>query len=177
MEKQWKYDKSIGNIFENTVNRHPEKDCIVEAESGRKISFKELNELANKFGNYFNEKLTIDDNFQNNSSDTIGILLENCIEFVAIWLGLSKIGVITSWINTQLRGHSLSHSINIVNCKAIITSKLHVEGNFINFGNWKLHKLNYVEANLDIRYSLELTNCIKNKVNCLNYRKKAKNLT
>ncbi|CAK5038490.1 unnamed protein product [Meloidogyne enterolobii] len=127
MEKQWKCNIPIGNIFENTVNRHPEKDCIVEAESGRKISFKELDELANKFGNYFNEKLTIDENFQNNSSDTVGILLENCIEFVAIWLGLSKIGVITSWINTQLRGHSLSHSINIVNCKAIITSKLHVE--------------------------------------------------
>uniref|UniRef100_A0A914LQX4 Long-chain-fatty-acid--CoA ligase n=1 Tax=Meloidogyne incognita TaxID=6306 RepID=A0A914LQX4_MELIC len=136
MEKQWKFDKSIGNIFENTANRHPEKDCIVEAESGRKISFKELNELANKFGNYFNEKLIIDDNCLITSSDTIGILLENCIEFVALWLGLSKIGVITSWINTHLRGYSLSHSINIVNCKAIITSKIHVEElmNAINTG-------------------------------------------
>ena len=57
MEKQWKCNKSIGNIFENTVNKHPEKDCIIEAETGRKISFKESNELANKFGNYFNEKV------------------------------------------------------------------------------------------------------------------------
>uniref|UniRef100_A0A914MFC6 Long-chain-fatty-acid--CoA ligase n=1 Tax=Meloidogyne incognita TaxID=6306 RepID=A0A914MFC6_MELIC len=136
MEKQWKCNKSIGNIFENTVNKHPEKDCIIEAETGRKISFKESNELANKFGNYFNEKLTIDDNCLFTSSDTVGILLENCIEFVAVWLGLSKIGVITSWINTQLIGQSLSHSINIVNCKAIITSKIHVEEiwNAINTG-------------------------------------------
>ena len=55
MEKQWKKDKSIGNIFENIVNKYPEKDCIIEAETGKRISFEELNYLANKFGNYFNE--------------------------------------------------------------------------------------------------------------------------
>uniref|UniRef100_A0A915LXA7 Long-chain-fatty-acid--CoA ligase n=1 Tax=Meloidogyne javanica TaxID=6303 RepID=A0A915LXA7_MELJA len=102
MEKQWKFDKSIGNIFENTANRHPEKDCIVEAESGRKISFKELNELANKFGNYFNEKLIIDDNCLITSSDTIGILLENCIEFVALWLELMN-AINTGLLNPEIK--------------------------------------------------------------------------
>ncbi|KAF7633644.1 hypothetical protein Mgra_00006953 [Meloidogyne graminicola] len=127
MEKQWKINLSIGNIFENTVNKFKEKKCIIESETGKYISFEELNYLSNKFGNYFNEKKYNDDYLPYSETKTFGILLENSIEFVAIWLGLSKIGIETSWINTQLCGQSLVHSINIVNCKVIITSKIFVK--------------------------------------------------
>ncbi|KAL7070845.1 hypothetical protein ACQ4LE_009743 [Meloidogyne hapla] len=161
MEKQWKIDKTIGNIFENTVNKHPQKDCIIEAETGRIISFRELDDMANKFGNYFNEKLLINENPLNSSSETIGILLENCIEFVAIWLGLSKIGLTTAWINTQLRGQSLYHSINIVNCKVIITSKIHVEELF--------NAINKELINSDIK--IFIINDLHNDINIIDKNK------
>jgi len=50
----------------------------------------------------------------------VGLLLENRAEFVATWLGLSKIGVITPLINTNLRGASLQHSITVGQCTAVI---------------------------------------------------------
>ena len=39
--------------------------------------------------------------------DIIALIMENRKEYVPIWLGLSKIGVITALINTNLCGDSL----------------------------------------------------------------------
>lgn len=46
--------------------------------------------------------------------------MENRPEFICIWLGLSKIGVIVPLINTNLRLNSLLHSITVAKCNAII---------------------------------------------------------
>lgn len=52
--------------------------------------------------------------------DTVALFMENKPEFVAIWLGLSKIGVITALINTNLKTQALIHSINVANSKVLI---------------------------------------------------------
>ena len=54
--------------------------------------------------------------------DVIAIYMENCPEFVAAWLGLSKIGIVTAWINYNLRLQPLAHTIQTANVKAIICS-------------------------------------------------------
>lgn len=46
--------------------------------------------------------------------------MENQPENPAIWLGLSKIGVITALINTNLRTQTLIHSINVAKAKYVI---------------------------------------------------------
>lgn len=48
--------------------------------------------------------------------------MENRPEYVCIWLGLGKIGVITSLINTNLRLDSLEHCITVCNSKGLIFS-------------------------------------------------------
>jgi solute carrier family 27 fatty acid transporter 1/4 len=48
--------------------------------------------------------------------------MENNPEYPCIWLGLSKLGVITALINTNLRSKGLLHSISISNCKVMIYS-------------------------------------------------------
>lgn len=52
--------------------------------------------------------------------DNIALLMENRIEYVGIWLGLSKVGFVTALINTNLRHDALLHSIKVANCKVII---------------------------------------------------------
>ncbi|MGH9587936.1 MAG: long-chain-acyl-CoA synthetase [Acidobacteriaceae bacterium] len=54
--------------------------------------------------------------------DVICLLMTNRPEYMAIWLGLSKIGAVTALINTNLTGQSLAHSINIVNPKHVIVA-------------------------------------------------------
>ena len=52
--------------------------------------------------------------------DTVCLMMGNCAEYMAIWLGLSRIGVSVALINSQLAGDALVHSINIVMPKSVI---------------------------------------------------------
>src|SRR5580700_11928038 len=51
---------------------------------------------------------------------TVGLLMLNQPEFMAIWLGISKVGFTVALINTNLSGLSLAHSIDIVQPKHLI---------------------------------------------------------
>ncbi|KAK9510027.1 hypothetical protein O3M35_004900 [Rhynocoris fuscipes] len=55
--------------------------------------------------------------------DVIALMMTNRPEFICIWLGLAKLGVITALINTNLRGQCLKHCTDIASCKAIIFSE------------------------------------------------------
>jgi acyl-CoA synthetase (AMP-forming)/AMP-acid ligase II len=46
--------------------------------------------------------------------------MDNRPEYVAIWLGLAKAGVVAALINYNLKSSPLAHSINIVESKAVI---------------------------------------------------------
>jgi fatty-acyl-CoA synthase len=52
--------------------------------------------------------------------DTVGLMLPNCAEYMAIWLGLTRIGVVVGLINNNLAGDALVHSINIIAPRAVI---------------------------------------------------------
>lgn len=52
--------------------------------------------------------------------DVVALISYNKPEYIGIWLGLGKIGVVTALINTNLRSQSLAHCINVAKCKGII---------------------------------------------------------
>jgi len=52
--------------------------------------------------------------------DSVCLMMGNCAEYMAVWLGLSRIGVSVALINSQLAGDALIHSINIVMPKIVI---------------------------------------------------------
>jgi len=79
------------------------------------VTFQEFNELSNRFANYFKRK-----GFKR--GDVIALFMENSIEFVAAWIGLAKIGVVTAWINSNLKMEPLAHCVLTSNAKGIITS-------------------------------------------------------
>jgi fatty-acyl-CoA synthase len=54
------------------------------------------------------------------NGDVVSLLMGNCAEYLGIWLGLTRIGVIVALINSQLSGEVLAHSINIACPKALI---------------------------------------------------------
>ncbi|CAB0043697.1 unnamed protein product, partial [Trichogramma brassicae] len=53
--------------------------------------------------------------------------MENRVEYVGTWLGLSKAGFVTALVNINLRGDVLVHSINVADCKAVIFSGEYAE--------------------------------------------------
>ena len=50
----------------------------------------------------------------------VALLMSNCAEYLAIWLGLTRIGVVVALINSQLAGDVLAHSIKIAEPKYLI---------------------------------------------------------
>ena len=52
--------------------------------------------------------------------DVVCLMMPNRPEYLAIWLGLARAGLITALINTNVSGASLAHSVNIAAAKALI---------------------------------------------------------
>ncbi|KAH8281967.1 hypothetical protein KR054_004471 [Drosophila jambulina] len=102
---------TVADVFERNVRAHPEKVAVVS--ETQRWTFRQVNEHANKVANVLQAQ-----GYQ--KGDVVALLLENRAEYVATWLGLSKIGVITPLINTNLRGPSLLHSITVAHCTALI---------------------------------------------------------
>lgn len=59
--------------------------------------------------------------------------METRPEFVCLWLGLAKVGLVTALINNNLRKEVLIHSVNAANCKAIIVGTELAEGIYQQF--------------------------------------------
>jgi fatty-acyl-CoA synthase len=55
------------------------------------------------------------------AGDTVCLMMANCAEYMPVWLGLTRIGVIVALINNNLAGDALIHSINIVKPRAVIS--------------------------------------------------------
>ncbi|XP_037927510.1 long-chain fatty acid transport protein 4-like [Teleopsis dalmanni] len=116
-----RYEKknlTISDIFQKHVAKHPDKIAILS--DSQAWTFRQLNEFSNQIANVFHN-----DGYK--VGDVVGLLCENRAEFVGTWLGLSKIGIITPLINTNQRGASLLHSINVAHCSALIYSEAHQE--------------------------------------------------
>jgi fatty-acyl-CoA synthase len=54
--------------------------------------------------------------------DTVCLLMPNQPDFLAIWLGITSVGCVVSLLNTQLRGQSLAHCIDIVTPRHMIVA-------------------------------------------------------
>jgi solute carrier family 27 fatty acid transporter 1/4 len=115
IRKALKRNVPLHQYFLDHVEKHPNKDCVIDIETGRKYSFKEFNNLCNKYANYFKSQGYKKD-------DVVALFIENSPEFIALWVGLSKIGVITAWINSNLKLEPLAHCINVAKVKCTITS-------------------------------------------------------
>jgi fatty-acyl-CoA synthase len=54
------------------------------------------------------------------SGDTVCLLVPNRPDYIAAWLGISKIGGVAALINTKLVGQSLSHCVNVAAADHVI---------------------------------------------------------
>jgi len=48
------------------------------------------------------------------AGDAVCLLMPNCVDFVAIWLGITRVGGVAALINTNLVGDALRHSVAVV---------------------------------------------------------------
>jgi fatty-acyl-CoA synthase len=73
---------------------------------GRSVTYGELDAIANRYAHWAKgQGIT--------RGQTVALFMPNRLEYLAIWYGLSKVGVATALINNQLTGTALTHCLNI----------------------------------------------------------------
>ncbi len=101
----------LGSELEERAAQQADKAAIIYQD--QTISYGELNKMANRYANFFQAE-----GFK--KGDVVALLMENRPEYLIAAIGLSKLGVIVSLINTVIRGERLAHAINISEARAVI---------------------------------------------------------
>ena len=104
-------DMSVGSVLEKQAAMRPDKPLIMFED--RTITYREFNETANRYANYFKNKGLI-------KGDTVALFMDNRPEFLIIHAGLAKIGVVPALVNNNIRGRVLVHALNIAEARSLI---------------------------------------------------------
>ncbi len=94
----------VADDFEKAVDQWPNNVCVICDD--RQVTYRELDMLANRYAHWIKGRGV-------RKGETIALFMPNRIEYLAIWLGFSKVGVATALINNNLTGPALTHSLAI----------------------------------------------------------------
>lgn len=102
---------TVPKVFKKRVDLYPDKPCFIF--EGRVWTNAEMNRYCNKVASVFQKAGYV-------KGDAVALMMPNRPEYVGIWLGLGKLGVVTALVNTNLRLQSLIHCLRIAEVKSII---------------------------------------------------------
>ena len=81
---------------------------------GGHLTYGEMDGLANRYANW-----AIDHGLRR--GQTVALFMANRADYLPVWYGLSKVGVITALINNNLAGEQLQHCLDISGAAHVIT--------------------------------------------------------
>jgi acyl-CoA synthetase (AMP-forming)/AMP-acid ligase II len=93
---------NVGLFLSKRAQLNPDLEAIVDADTGRRLSFGDLNRRANRVADLAT-KLGV------KKGDRVALLLMNCSEYVESFFGLAKIGAIVVPLNWRLVPDELAY--------------------------------------------------------------------
>ena len=106
-------ERTLPRVIEEMAQHHGETDALISARGT--LTYHALAERANRYARWaLDQKVA--------QGETVCLLMPNRPEYFAIWLGITSVGGVVSLLNTQLRGPSLAHCIDIVKPKHVIVA-------------------------------------------------------
>ena len=101
----------IADELEMRVDAYGQNIAFIDGE--KRWTYDDMETYANRVAAWAKgEKLS--------QGDCVAIFARNRIEYVALWFGLSKLGVIPALLNYQLSGKALAHCVNISDVAHVI---------------------------------------------------------
>ena len=101
----------VPDDLEQSIDRHVHRTALCDDDGT--LSYADLDRLANRYAHW-----GLRQGLQ--AGDRVALFMGNRTDYVAIWFGLAKIGVVTALINHNLSGNSLSHCIMVAEARHII---------------------------------------------------------
>jgi fatty-acyl-CoA synthase len=101
----------FADVVEDWAKQQPDRPALIS--QTETLSYRALTERINRYARW-----ALSAGIE--SGDTVCLLMPSRPDYIAAWLGISKIGGVVALINTKLVGTSLSHCINVADADHII---------------------------------------------------------
>jgi fatty-acyl-CoA synthase len=102
---------TVPDDLEASIDRHARRPAF-QTEAGP-VSYAAFDRMANRYAHWALAQGL-------KAGDRVALFMGNRPDYVALWFGLSKVGVITALINTHLGGESLAHCIRVSEARHVI---------------------------------------------------------
>jgi len=94
----------IYQIISDNAKKYPNKDALICL--GKKVTYKQLNELSDKLAFVLANKLGV------KKGDRVGSMLPNSIQHVIVFIAVNKLGAIYSPVNVMYTSRELEYQLN-----------------------------------------------------------------
>ncbi len=115
--------QTIGANLEQTVERYADNEALVDSESGRRWTYRELDDAVNAVA-----RGLLAAGIENR--DRVGIWAPNCAEWVLVQYATAKIGAILVNLNPAYRTHELSYAVNQSGLKMLLSATAFKASNY-----------------------------------------------
>jgi len=88
------------------AERTPDKLALVDAHTGRQLTYAQFNQRANRFASYLQDTVGLQ------RAERVSILAQNCAEYYEILFGCGKVGAILNTLNWRLALPELAYILN-----------------------------------------------------------------
>ena len=101
------------HVIEELAQSRGDAQALISARET--LTYRALAERANRYARW-----ALDQDLA--KGETVCLMMPNRPDYMAIWLGITSVGGVVALINTQLRGPSLAHCIDIVAPRHVIVA-------------------------------------------------------
>ena len=105
--------RTLPTVIEELAERRGEAPALLS--DRERLTYRALAERSNRYARW-----ALDQDLA--KGDAVCLLMPNRPEYMAIWLGISRVGGVVSLLNTNLAGPALAHCINAVAPKHVIAA-------------------------------------------------------
>jgi fatty-acyl-CoA synthase len=106
-------DRVLSVVIEEAADRWDEAPALLS--DRRQLTYRGLARRMNQYARWAHWQGLA-------KGDVICLLMSNQPEYMAMWLGITSVGVVVALLNTNLKGSSLAHCIRAVSPKHIIAT-------------------------------------------------------
>ena len=110
-------EQTIGAAFEATVHRFPEREALVEIQSGRRWTWAELNDDADQLARGLLAAGI-------EKGDRVGMWAPNCAEWTIVQIATAKVGAILVNVNPSYRTHELAYAVNQSGMRLLMSASI-----------------------------------------------------
>ena len=103
----------FADVVDDWAQRQPDRIALVTDDAT--LDYEGLSKRINRYARWARSVGVA-------KGDTVALIMPNGIDYVAAWLGISRVGGVVALINTKLVGQSLAHCIDVAKPAHIIVA-------------------------------------------------------